>query len=232
MSAALYPVAILAGGLATRLHPVTESFPKALIPIKGVPFIDHQLRLLQQQGIREVVLCVGYKGEMIQDYVGAGERYHLHVQYSFDDILLGTGGAVKRALPLLKETFFVLYGDSYLPCDFVSVQSAFIQQQKAALMTVFKNQGEWDTSNVEFVDGKIIAYDKVHRMPTMQYIDYGLGIFTRQAFSFAPEQTNFDLAMLYQNLLKQNQLAAFEVRERFYEAGSFAGIAELEQLLS
>ena len=224
---ALYPIAILAGGLATRLRPITENVPKALLPINGEPFIYHQLRLLKKQGIDNVVICAGYLGEMIEESVGTGESFGLHVQYVFDgSVLLGTAGALKKAIPLLGDHFFVLYGDSYLPCDFRAVQSAFTLCQKQALMTLYHNQGAWDSSNVDYKNGTIITYDKQKRTTAMRHIDYGLGVFNKSAFSSIHEHQPSDLATLYQFLLRQQQLGTYEVSERFYEIGSHAGIEE------
>ena len=145
------PVAILAGGLATRLRPATERIPKALIEINGEPFLAHQLRLLRRKGIERAVLCAGYLGEQLRAYAGSGEAFGLRIDYSFDGpTLLGTAGAIRRALPLLGDSFLVLYGDSYLPCDYVAVASAFDRQNKSGLMTIYHNEGRWDWSNVEF----------------------------------------------------------------------------------
>ncbi len=233
MKTDLFQVVILAGGLATRLRPTTEKIPKSLMDINGEPFIVHQLRLLKQKGIREIVICVGYLGDQIINVIGDGKEYGVNVVYSWDGPqLLGTAGAIKQAMHCLNDSFFVLYGDSYLPCDYKNAQTAFINSQKLALMTVFRNSGQWDTSNVEFVNGEIGVYDKVNRTPRMQYIDYGLGIFNKQVFNEVPNDQPYDLALLYQKLLAEQQLAAFEVVERFYEAGSFAGINELEYYLS
>jgi NDP-sugar pyrophosphorylase family protein len=234
MNTTMLTTVILAGGLATRLRPVTETIPKALITINGEPFIDHQLRLLHQQGIRKVVLCLGYLGEMVEKHVGNGKHLGMQVGYSFDGpTLLGTGGAIKQALPMLTDSaFFVLYGDSYLTCDYASVQSHFLASQKQGLMTVFHNKGQWDTSNVEYAQGCIQVYDKKQRHPHMHHIDYGLGLFTTSAFDNVPQGLPYDLATLYQSLLQQKQLAAYEVHQRFYEVGSFAGIKELEYYLS
>ncbi|MCK4826201.1 nucleotidyltransferase family protein [bacterium] len=227
------PVAILAGGMATRLMPITEKIPKALIDINGVPFISHQLRLLRSQGIVRVIICAGYLGEMIQSLVGDGSRFDIEVEYSFDGgRLLGTGGAIKKALALLGENFFVLYGDSYLPCNYKEAQAAFMSSGKMGLMTVFRNEGAWDTSNVEFKDGQILSYEKQRLTPRMRHIDYGLGVFQREAFAIIPENTPYDLADLYQFLLGKGELAAFEVMERFYEIGSIAGLEELKSHLA
>ena len=220
----MLPVAILAGGLATRLRPITEKIPKALVDIEGEPFIAHQLRLLRSRGVERVVLCVGYLGEKVRDWLGDGKRFGVAVHYSFDgDRLLGTGGALRRALPLRGGPFFVLYGDSYLPCDYAAVERAYAAAGKPALMTVFRNAGQWDTSNVEFRDGRIVAYRKRDLTPAMQHIDYGLGVLNPALFDETAAEV-FDLAELYERLAREGRLAACEVFERFYEAGSFAGL--------
>jgi NDP-sugar pyrophosphorylase family protein len=226
-------IAILAGGKATRLRPLTEKIPKAMIDIGGEPFISHQLKLLKSQGLEKVVICAGYLGEMIKNFVGNGQHFHLQVQYSFDqNPLLGTGGSIKKALPLLGSAFFVLYGDSYLPCDYGFVQKAFEVSGKMALMTVFHNQGAWDKSNVEFRNGNILAYDKENRTPQMEYIDYGLGVFQSNAFTLVPEGKPYDLAKLYETLLARRELAAIEVHQRFFEIGSWKGLEETKQFLT
>lgn len=228
-----FPVVILAGGLATRLRPMTEVIPKVLISIRGEPFIYHQLRQLRDQGVQEVVLCLGYLGEMIETLIGDGQAFRLKVRYAYDGpTLLGTAGAIKQALPLINaEYFFVLYGDSYLTCDYAAVAAAFLVLNRAGLMTVFKNQNQWDSSNVEYADGQIIAYSKREKTSRMHHIDYGLSVFHREVFeNIAPLQP-FDLATVCEGLVKNNQLGGFEVSQRFYEIGSFAGITEFEYYL-
>lgn len=229
----MLPVAILAGGLATRLRPATERLPKSLLEVNREPFIAHQLRLLRSRGISRVVLCVGYLGEMVREAVGNGQEFGLSVDYSFDGpTLLGTGGAVKQALPLLGEAFFVLYGDSYLPCDYAAVEQAFADSGQPALMTVFRNDGRWDTSNVEFSGGRILAYSKRERTPRMNYIDYGLGVFRAEALAELPGGGPRDLADIYQGLLRQGELAGCEVKQRFYEIGSPAGLKETAEFIA
>jgi len=221
------PVAILAGGLATRLGPLTKQTPKCLLEVSGRPFIHHQLRQLRDQRVRRVVLCLGYLGEQVEEAVGDGSAFGLEVAYSFDGPeLRGTAGAIRRALPLLGDAFFVLYGDSYLECRYGEVQAAFEAAGKLALMTVFRNEGRWDTSNVEFRDGRIRAYDKAARTPAMHYIDYGLGVLSRRAMDAVPKAGACDLATVYQEMLRRDELAGFEVTERFYEIGSVAGLEE------
>jgi NDP-sugar pyrophosphorylase family protein len=232
MTEGALPVAILAGGLATRLRPLTETLPKALIDINGEPFIAHQLRLLRSRGIERVVVCAGHLGDMIQAFVGDGGRYDLQVNYSFDGArLLGTAGAIRRALPLLGERFFVLYGDSYLPCDYQSVQQAFLAAGRLGLMTAYRNEGRWDRSNIEFGEGRLVAYDKERPTERMRHIDYGLSAFRREAFADAPADQPSDLAWLCRRLLAQDQLSGVEVFERFYEIGSPAGLDELRRHL-
>lgn len=232
VSLSAWPVAILAGGLATRLRPITETIPKTLVTVAGEPFLAHQLRLLHSHGIREAVLCVGHLGEMIEQQFGDGGAYGVHLRYSFDGPkLLGTGGAIKRALPLLGDRFLVLYGDSYLPMDYATAVAAFERSGEPGLMTVFHNQGRWDTSNVVFADGTIRTYDKKERQPAMQHIDYGLGILRTHALAGYPDDQPFDLADVYRDLSRAGHLAGYEVRHRFYEIGSHEGLAELDALL-
>jgi NDP-sugar pyrophosphorylase family protein len=229
----LCPVIILAGGLATRLRPITERIPKALIEVGGQPFIAHQLRLLRSRGIEHVIISTWYRGEMIRDYVGNGHHFEMHVEYISDgDHPLGTGGAIRRALKLLDGPFFVLYGDSYLPCDYADIQAFFCAGKQPGLMTVYRNQGKWDTSNVEMVNDQILSYDKVNRTPRMAFIDYGLGMFLPDAFAHLADGQRADLADIYQSLVVQRQLLAYEVNQRFYEIGSFDGLHELDVLLA
>jgi len=226
-------VAILAGGLATRLHPITTTLPKSLLELNGEPFVMHQLRLLRSKGVRRAVLCLGHLGELVQRAVGDGAPLGLQVDYCFDGtVLLGTAGAIRNALPRLGESFFVMYGDSYLPCDYAAIARNFESSGVLGMMTVFRNQGKWDASNVEFQAGEILAYSKTSRAPRMQYIDYGLGVFRAQAFQTLPAGKPCDLAELYEDLLRRRQLRAFEVTERFYEIGSPAGLQETAEFLA
>ena len=228
----MLPCAILCGGLATRLRPITETLPKSLIPLQGEPFLAHQLRLLRSQGIDRVVLCVGFLGRMIQEFAGDGSKFGLTVTYSVEgDALLGTAGAIRHALPLLGQSFFVLYGDSYLTCDYARVADAFRASGKRGLMTIYRNEGNYDSSNVEISGDRIVRYDKRNRAPGMKYIDYGLGVFDASAFADTQEPVR-DLADVYQQLLAANELASYEVTDRFYEIGSLQGIADLDEYLA
>ena len=227
------PVVILSGGLATRLRPITEKIPKALVEVGDRPFLEHQVDLLKRNATSDVVLCVGYLGEMIEQRYGDGTALGVRIRYSFDGPkLLGTGGAIKNALGLLPDAFFVLYGDSYLPVDYQAVAAAFHEAGKPALMTVFANADAWDTSNVWFDNAKIRLYSKREKLREMRYIDYGLMICTRQIFEDSPSDAPFDLADTLENLSRKGELAGYEVNQRFYEIGSPAGLSELDRLLS
>jgi N-acetyl-alpha-D-muramate 1-phosphate uridylyltransferase len=226
----MLPVAILAGGMATRLGDLTKSIPKSLLPVAGEPFVAHQLRLLQSNGIQHVILCVGHLGEMMEKAIGNGSAFGLKVEYSYDgEKLLGTAGAVRAALPRLGPNFFVMYGDSYLPCDYAAIEQKFSWGGRLALMTVFRNNGRWDESNVEFGGSEILAYSKRNRTERMQYIDYGLSVFSAKAFA---QTQAADLAEVYADLLQAGELAGFEVHERFYEIGSHDGLQETAKFLS
>lgn len=232
MAPADLPVAILAGGLATRLRPITEKIPKLLVEVAGEPFFSHQLRLLKNAGLRHIVLCVGYLGEMIVDRYGDGAKWGVRLEYSFDGPkLLGTGGALIQALPKLGPAFYVLYGDSYLPVDYLKVGEYFNRSGKLGLMTVFENRGRYDASNVCFADGKIKIYDKRLKSPELQHIDYGLGVFRAEAFDPFPRDRPVDLAEVQQALVARGELAGLEIPERFYEIGSHEGLQELDRLL-
>lgn len=225
----MLPLAILAGGLATRLRPITETIPKALVEIAGTPFICRQLDYIRAQGIHKVVLCVGYLGEMIESVVGNGAQFGLEVSYSYDGPkLLGTGGALKQALPELGELFFVQYGDSFLPINFSEVEKVFLAGNQMALMTIIENNNRWDKSNVIFRDNELIEYNKKTLRQEMSFIDYGLSVLSQKALVNYPVNQVFDLDEVYYLLSIKRQLGGYQVHERFYEIGSPQGLKETE----
>ena len=229
----MLPVAILAGGLATRLRPLTDRTPKSLLNVAGRPFIFHQLDMLRKQGIERVVLCVGYLGEQIRAAVSAVATPGLAVSYSFDGgELLGTGGALKQALPLLGDEFFVLNGDSYLPCSLAAVQTAYRAAGRPALMTVLRNDNQWDRSNVLFRNGRLLAYDKRAPRSDMSHIDFGLSVLSSAVFTRYEHRSIIDLADVFRDLSQRGELAALEVSQRFHEIGSPQGLRETEEFLT
>lgn len=225
------PVAILAGGLATRMGSLTERVPKALLEVAGRPFAVHQIELLRRHGYEDLVFCVGHLGEQIEEALGDGSQFGVRIRYSFEKERLGTGGALLNALPLLGDAFLVTYGDAYLDCDYAALEQRFLRSGRLGLMAVFHNAGRWDKSNVLFQEGEILQYDKVKRSEHMEHIDYGVGGLRRAAFLHYPLGASFDLVDLYQALLSDGQLSGEEVPLRFYEIGSPSGLNETESYL-
>jgi NDP-sugar pyrophosphorylase family protein len=228
------PLALLAGGLATRMRPLTETVPKALLEVAGEPFVAHQLRLLAREGVRRVVLCVGYLGEQVAEFVGDGSRFGVEAAFVYDGPqLLGTGGALRRALPAIgSDEFLVMYGDSYLDVPFAPVVEAFRRSGRSALMTVFRNEGRWDTSNAVYAEDRVVFYSKTEKRPDMAYIDWGLGIVRSKTLEAEPAGVAFDLARVYTTLAAAGDLAGYEVQQRFYEIGSHTGLTETHDYLS
>jgi NDP-sugar pyrophosphorylase family protein len=188
---------------------------------------------LRQNGICEVVICAGYLGQLIADFVGDGSKFGLSVRFSYDGAKpLGTGGAIKRALPLLGDAFWVMYGDAYLNVVFRQVADFFLSRDKLGLMTVYKNNNQWDTSNVVFLNDLVVKYDKQRVTADMQYIDYGVALLSRACFDDFAKDTFFDLAEVYQRLVNKKEMLGYEVKERFYEIGSLRGLAETRKYLS
>jgi NDP-sugar pyrophosphorylase family protein len=232
MDIAHVPAAILAGGLATRLRPITTIIPKAMVEVANRPFIDHQLALLYEQGIRRVVLCLGYLGEQIEQHLGDGSSYGIELHYSHDgERLMGTGGALRRALPLLGSVFWVLYGDSYLEIDYRAVLADFVERQAQGLMTVYRNENRWDKSNVVFRDGRLLWYSKRTPAPAMAHIDYGVTLLRSEVVQTLPAEEPSDLADLLSDMASRGELVGHEVTQRFYEIGSHRGLEETKRYL-
>jgi NDP-sugar pyrophosphorylase family protein len=229
------PVALLAGGLATRLRPITETIPKAMVEVAGRPFIDHQLDLLGRNGVRKIVMCLGYRAEQVERHVGDGASRGMEIRYAYDgEKLMGTGGAVRRAMDagLLGDAFWVMYGDSYMDIDYGAVLEHFGRSGAQALMTVLRNGNRWDKSNVVFRDGQLLRYDKKVQTPEMDYIDYGVAVLTRPAAVRIPADRPFNLAELYTNLVAEGKMVGYEVTNRFYEIGTPAALEEAGRYLS
>jgi MurNAc alpha-1-phosphate uridylyltransferase len=224
-------VVILAGGLASRLKNLTESRPKSLLMFNGKAFLEYQLELLRQAGIKNIVLCIGYLGEQIQEYIGNGEKYGMHVQYSVEKMPLGTAGALKNAEPLLTDPFFTMYGDSYVFVDFGKVIRYFQSNNLPALMTVYRNYNRFDRSNTAVRGHKVIRYDKEARTEDMVYIDYGVSVFRKEVLDMIPENQFYSLGDLFRGLISMTRLLAFEVEQRFYEIGSAEGLKSFRKFI-
>ena len=222
----MLPVAILAGGAATRLGAIARETPKSLVDVAGQPFLVHQLELLRRRGVHDVVLCVGHLGAQIEAAIGDGSRWGVRVRYSYDgDRPLGTGGALRHALPLVGRAFLGLYGDSYLDCDYQAVARALLDGTPAVL-TVYRNEDRWDRSNVLCAGGRIVRYSKTRPTPDMRHIDYGLAALRDEVLLRYPDGEPLDLARVYEDLVARGELVPFEVTTRFFEIGTPAGLAE------
>ena len=225
-------LALLAGGMATRLHPLSLDTPKSLIRVAGEPFIAHQLRWLRSNGLREIVICCGHLAGQIHTFAGDGSRFGLSIQYSHDGpVPLGTGGAIRAALPLLGKRFLLMYGDSWLSEPIEPIWHAYRKSGKPALMTVFRNNNCWGASNVEIRSGLVTRYSKHQPSPAMHHIDYGLSAMDSDVVAHW-KTTAFDLADIWSGLADYGMLAAFEARSRFYEIGSLAGLRETEAVIA
>jgi len=224
---------ILAGGLGTRLKPLTDRIPKSLIPVDGRPFLEHQLELFNRSGIRDIILCVGHLGDRIKRYFGDGSRFGLDIQYSEErGALLGTAGAVRNAEELLAEEFFLTYGDSYLLLDYQAVMDWFLNRDRLGLMVVYRNRDQLERSNVVIEDEFVTVYDKAGHTPGMQYINYGVSVLRKEAISLIPRDRPVSQEEFYQMLIERKQLLAIETPQRFYEIGSQPGLEEFRRLVA
>jgi len=226
----MLPVAILAGGLATRIRPITNDVPKSMIDINGQPFLEWQLQLLEKNNCEAVVLCVSHKAQIIEDFVKNRSKSQMEIQFSWDgEKQLGTGGALAKAMKKLGPTFLVLYGDSYLPLNYEEVASYFIKSNKLGLMTVMENELGLEQSNAIFQNGHVSKYSKHFPEKAMKYIDFGLGAFRADSFKDLTLNEPTDLSVIQADLATRNELIGFEVKERYYEVGSFQGIVDFQK---
>lgn len=201
-----------------------------MIEVAGEPFLYHQLRLLAAHGAGEIVLCVGYLGELISERVGS-ERFGLKIAYSCDGPLLdGTLGAIRRARGLLGERFLVLYGDTYLRIDYAAAACSWQTSGLPAMMSVLHNEGRWEPSNAVYADGRVSAYDKRTPQAGMGWVDYGLSGIAQTALDRVPSSTR-DLCDLFHRLAGEGLLFGFEATERFFEIGTPTALAEAEIFL-
>jgi NDP-sugar pyrophosphorylase family protein len=233
MKAAVQAV-VLAGGLATRMRPRTLTVPKSMLPVAGRPFVDWQLERLAAAGFTEVVMCIAHLGEQIEEHVGKGEQFGLRVAWSSDGgKLLGTAGAIRRASALLAPTFLVTYGDSYLPFDYAAPVRILQENDDCdGVMSVYKNDGKWDASNVVTDGAWVLRYEKGSKDPAFNHIDYGAIALRRSILAALPDGETCGLDAVGRDLARQSRLRACVARERFFEIGSPEGLGDLERHLS
>ena len=228
----MYQIVILAGGLGSRLGKLTKKNPKALIKINKKPFIYYQLKYLSKQGFKNVLICVGYLGDRIKKYVGNGKKFNLNIDYSVENKkLLGTAGCIRKASTILEDNFFIIYGDTFLPINFKNIQKFFKKKNSNAMITIFKNKNNLDKSNVSLI-GKKILYKKNSKLKKMNYIEYGVSIFSKKLILQKKYKNYSDLSDLFHILSKKSKLDYFIIKKRFYEIGSVIGLKQTKKFLS
>jgi MurNAc alpha-1-phosphate uridylyltransferase len=231
-------VVILAGGLGTRMLPRTERVPKILLPVAGRPFGAWLLSRLASAGYTDALLCVGHLGGMVRDELGDGSAFGIRAAYSEDgERLLGTAGALRRALGLLEETFLVTYGHSYLPFDYLGpLRDLRAHPEAAGTMAVYRNEDRFDTSNTAVSGDRVVRYEKRARGappdPALAFIDYGATALRREVVAALPAGEPHDLAAVQRDLAREGKLRACVAERRFFEIGSPEGLADLEAELS
>jgi len=225
--------AILAGGLGTRLRPITETVPKAMVPVLGRPFIDYEIDLLKAAGVVDFVICVGHLGGMIEQHLGDGGSLGVRIHYSYDGPrLLGPAGALRRAEKLLGETFFVTYGDAYLRAPYRRIMNALVGSGKLGLMTVYMNDNRHGASDIAVRGGMVINYDKTNRSRGFRWINFGVTALQRNALKLIPARRGCGEEEFYGSLIARRQLVAFPVTKRFYEVGTQPSLAEFGRFIS
>ena len=226
-------IVILAGGSGSRLYPKTKTIPKSLISINQKPFLTHQINLLKKNNIFNIVLCLGTFSQQIMDYYGNGKNFGVSIKYSIEDPdnLLGTAGALKNAESYFDESFFVMYGDSYLPINFCKIWDEFHKTKTLGMMTVYKNNDEFDKSNVSIKDNFVTVYNKSSKNNDLDFIDYGLLLFHKKVLEIIPSNTFLNLDFLLQGLILKKQLSSYQIFQRFYEIGSFQGIEDFSNYI-
>lgn len=224
------PAVILAGGLGRRLRPLTEECPKVMVGIEGRPFIHHLLMLLHRKGFCQVILCVGYLGEQVENYLGDGDWLGLQIEHSYDDQnSVGTASAIRKVLPRLGSCFWAINGDTYLDTDYAALYRHFQTNRLTNLMAVYKNENRWWPSNVAFSNGILHTYSKTLRTTQMQHIDTGVAVL--RTSEFCRDESISDLSSLYENLSKCQRLSGYEVGERFHEINTVDSLEETSRFL-
>lgn len=223
----------MAGGLATRLRPLTNDIPKSLILIQGKPFLQYQIELLTRYDIKDIVLCVAYMGKKIEDYFGDGNKFGVKITYSYEkNKLLGTGGALKLVEPYLNENFFLLWGDSYVRLNYKEMHDFHLKNTNDFDVTIaiFYNIRNYDKSNIIYERGRIKKYEK-NSKDEMKYIDAGIMVFNKKILKRIPSGKVFQIEDLFHKLAKEEKLKPFLIKKRYYEIGSLKGLNQFKKFV-
>jgi NDP-sugar pyrophosphorylase family protein len=224
--------AILAGGLGTRLRPVTKATPKAMVLVDGRPFLEYEVALLKSEGIRDFVMCVGYLGDAIVGHFGDGSSFGVSIAYSRDGPrLLGPAGALRRAEPLLGDAFFVTYGDAYLRAPYSAMMGELLKSGRLGLMAVYKNENRHGTSDIAIRGGKVVRYDKKGG-EGLTWVNYGVTALRKSALAAIPEASVVGEEEFYGSLIAKGELLARPVARRFYEVGTPASLEDFKRFVA
>lgn len=223
---------ILAGGLGTRLRPLTLDVPKPMVPVAGRPFLDYELRLLTRNGFHDFVICVGYRADQIERYFGNGSELGISIAYSNDgEKQLGPSGALTNAAKLLKNEFMVTYGDAFLQMNYRDFEESFRSSGKLGMMAVLDNHNSFGNSDIVVKDGLVVEYDKTNQKPEMTWINFGATMLQKRALGVIPASTVLEEEQFYRALIAKRELAAFVTTNRFYEIGTIPALREFEKFV-
>ena len=223
----------MAGGLATRIRPLTNKIPKSMISIEGKPFLQYQIELLSCYGIKDIILCVGYMGEKIENCFENGNKYNTRIIYSYEkEKLLGTGGALKMTEPYLDEKFYLIWGDSYVRLNYKKMFDFHLKNSKNfdVTMAIFYNIRNFDKSNIVYKNGSIKKYDK-NSTDNMKYIDSGVMVLNKKLLSRIPNREVFQIENLFTKLAKEEKIKPFLIKKRYYEIGSLEGLNQFSKFV-
>jgi D-glycero-D-manno-heptose 1,7-bisphosphate phosphatase len=213
---------ILAGGRGTRLQPITNTRPKAMVGFHGKPFLEHLIERLRDEGIERVLLLLGYLPEVIQDHFEDGSRLGVEIEYSVtgpDDL---TVHRMRVAEPLLDDTFLLLYCDNYWPLQLGRLWARFEEAGAPALVTVYSNRDGYTRDSV-IVDGEgfVTVYDRGRTTPGLSGVEIGYAILTRPVLDLMPrDHDELFEAAVYPPLATERKLAAYVTDHRYYSVGS------------
>ena len=226
---------ILAGGLGTRLRPITHKIPKHMVKIGDKPFLEHLIIMLKKNGINDIVLCVGYLFGQIRDYFGDGKKFGVNIKYSAEKNLMGTGGAIKLAEKYLQDDFFVIYGDSYLELDYGRLMQFHKKINKTGVLAVYNNKSKTFVKNNVEIDrhGYVAGYNKKNQGKKMNYVDAGVLVFKKSILKHIPSNKKISLEEdIFPKLIKMNGLHSFKSKNRFYDVGTMQRLKVFRKVLA
>jgi N-acetyl-alpha-D-muramate 1-phosphate uridylyltransferase len=218
---------MLAGGLGTRVASLTGGVtPKTLLDVAGRPFLDRRIEDLLAEGVHQVIVLAGHGAAQLRQHIDAADFGMEVVTIAEGSRLLGTGGAIAAALGQLPDSFWVTYADTFLQAPMAEIEELFDASGAVGLMTVLRNEDRWQRSNADVAGGLVAAYEKGAPPGTFPYIDYGLLLFRREAFTGIGPGARADLSDVVGPLIHAGDLAAFEVTEPFHDIGTPAALEE------